>query len=629
MSRRVLVLASVAAGTVVALAVWLRPRGTTLPPHLTLEEVVADLSGEAATAADLSGGTVSRGPLQPGDPLRGDGARVSLLTPVPSRLGFRVDVPSGGALRFSIGVEGPGRRESGRSGILFSVRVDSREVWTRTVNPATSRHDRRWFDERVDLADAAGRPVDVVLATEAERKDLPLAGKPGWTHVRLVREVQHDRQSAGAGAPNVIVLLVDTLRADRLGCYGARPSASPTLDRLAAQGTVFEEMIAQASWTMPAVASVFTGLHPRSHGALGDIRHPRGDDRQAAAFLPDAVDTWAKEAARAGITTIGVSANPLVSRSTNLAQGFETFVDLPWDPEGRNWPAADEVNRAFIDWLTRNRAHRFLAYLHYMEPHDPYTPPSHLRPAPPPGIRPAVAAGWVRDLADAVNWGGAPLVPREEVEYLRALYTGEVRAWDESLARLVDSLGELGVRDSTVFVVTGDHGEEFEEHGHLTHGTHLYEESLRVPLVIAGPGIATARRPDVAQGIDLFPTLAGLLGIEAPRDLPGRNLLVSQDASTVISETARSITPDGSPMEMIAVRAGGWKLIVTPELGRAELYDLTHDAEEHDDRSGGGPEQERLASLLAHWETTAPVAARPEGYDPALRTKLRALGYVQ
>jgi arylsulfatase A-like enzyme len=618
--RRRAALAIGVMAAVAGVAVWLHPLRGGLAPRLTLEEVVADLSADAA---------VERERLQPGDPLRGDGPRASLIAPPPSHLAFRVDVPSDGGLRFSVGVEGSGRREPGRTGIRFSVRVDGREAWTRTVNPAATRHDRRWFDERVDLSRAAGRSVDIVLATEAERPDLPLAGRAGWTHVRVVHEVVRDRQLASAAAPSAIVLLVDTLRADHLGCYGARPSPSPTLDRLAADGLLFEETVAQASWTMPSVASLFTGLHPRSHGALGDVRHARNDDHRAAEFLTDAVVTWAEEAAHAGLTTIGVSANPLVSRSTNLAQGFETFVDLPWDPEGQNWTPADEVNRTFLDWLARNRRYRFLAYLHYMEPHDPYTPPAHLRPEAPAGVRPTVADGWVRDLANAVNWGAGPPAPPHEVDHLRGLYRGEIRAWDDALARLLDGLDALGVRGSTIVVVTADHGEEFQEHGHLTHGAHLYEESLRVPLVIAGPGVAAARRPDVAQGIDLFPTLAALLGIDVPSDLLGRNLLATDEAGPVVSQTARGIAPGGGAVDVIALRAGGWKLIVTPALARAELYDLAHDADERDDRSGVAPERERLTALLADWQATARVASRPDGHAPGLRAKLRALGYVE
>src|SRR5206468_2445068 len=219
--------------------------------------------------------------------------------------------------------------------------------------------------------------------------------------------------------------LVDTLRADQLGCYGAAPSPSPSLDRLARQGLVFESAIAQAPWTVPSVASIFTGLHPTSHGLTGD--------RVQASFLADTLPTLAAHAEQGGITTIGVSANFVVSRETNLARGFETFIALPENRDSREEARASDVNGVFLDWLHQNPGRRFLAYLHYMEPHEPYDPPAALRPVPPEGIAPAVARGHVKDLTLAINHGRhAPLGPAA-VGHLRALYQAEVRTWDAVL----------------------------------------------------------------------------------------------------------------------------------------------------------------------------------------------------
>src|SRR5581483_11769543 len=209
-----------------------------------------------------------------------------------------------------------------------------------------------------------------------------LAGTPGWSDLRVVRERRIARQTATPTAPNLLFVLVDTLRADRLGCYGAVPSPSPTLDRVAAGGILFEHVTAQASWTMPAVASIMTGLYPRDHGLEG----------WDAGALSNVLPTFAERAAAAGVTTVGVSANPLVSRRTNFARGFETFTDFPRDEKRNDWATAAEVSRPFLRWLERNHRHRFLAYLQFMEPHDPYTPPDGLRPPPPPDVRAQIAA---------------------------------------------------------------------------------------------------------------------------------------------------------------------------------------------------------------------------------------------
>jgi arylsulfatase A-like enzyme len=438
-----------------------------------------------------------------------------------------------------------------------------------------------------------------------------------------VRREWRDRQTASARAPSVLVLLVDTLRADRLGCYGARPSPSPNLDRLAARALVFEQAIAQSSWTVPSVATLFTGLHPRSHGAWHALQDG-SDDGGDTLFLPDGLPTLAKEAQRAGITTVGVSANPLVSRGTNFAQGFETFVEFGMEkrerPDGkaRDWTAAADVDAKFLTWLRRNRGRRFLAYLHYMEPHDPYTPPGE-RPPPPPGVSLAIAHGEIYEAAQRINFRGGTPLPEPVVAWLRRLYDAEIRGWDAELGRLLPALDALGVGDSTVVVVTADHGEEFQEHGKLRHGADLYDETLHVPLLIAGPGIAAGRVAEQVQGIDVFPTLAALLGVPAPPAAPGRNVLLDREPRPAYSEVG----------ELTAIRTRGWKLIVGPGNRPPELYDLAGDAGEHRNRFGAAPEGDALAGLLAAWRATAPPPPAAGDRDPRIVEKLRALGYVE
>src|SRR5262249_8541063 len=338
------------------------------------------------------------------------------------------------------------------------------------------------------------------------------------------------------------------------------------------------QAIAQASWTLPSVASIFTGLHPRSHGAIG--KDTDGNIDAAWGFLADDVVTWAEQARHAGLTTVGVSANPLVSRGTNPAQGFEPFIELPWDPKAKQWGSATDVNDAFVAWLARNRSRRFVGYLHYMEPHDPYTPPPAFRPVPPPGMPPDLAAGWVLDASRRLNWGGGTPLPDDQVAYLRALYDGEIRSWDAALPALLDALARLGVRDSTIVIVTADHGEEFQEHGLLLHRSHLFDELIRVPLVVAGPGIAARRRDDQVQGIDIFPTLSALLGFDTPAALTGRNVLGPIPVRSVISETD-GLTADRMRADLVSARTPVSKLIEAPALAQGQLYDLARDPGEH------------------------------------------------
>src|SRR5262249_21212318 len=196
---------------------------------------------------------------------------------------------------------GGGRRGPARGGGRSAAAAGGRALGPPARTPPPPRRDRRWFDERIDLGGYAGKTVELSLDTTAEQPGRRLAGIPGWGTVRVVRETTHARQPARADAPNVLLLLVDTLRADHVGCYGAAASPTPNLDALAGSGLVFTQAIAQASWTLPSVASIFTGLHPRSHGATGkDI----DEDVDAAwGFLADDVVTWAEQASHAGITT--------------------------------------------------------------------------------------------------------------------------------------------------------------------------------------------------------------------------------------------------------------------------------------------------------------------------------------
>jgi arylsulfatase A-like enzyme len=612
----------------VAIATALGVRGLALrrefdlPARLRVDEIVEDLpvlpepsdGGESALTGELRAGWI-----RPSHSFRADGGyRRALIAPPPSLRRYRRRLPAHAVLTLAVGVEGTGERDRTAAGVRFTVSVDGREVFSRTVNPAARRRDRRWFDERIDLGIATEREAEIAVRTERAGDGPVAAGTAGWSDLRIVRETWRERQPASAAAPNVLMILVDALRADRLGCYGARPTPSPALDRLAERAVVFENMVAQSSWTMPSVATIMTGLHPRDHGVEGwDV-----------GALSDALPTIAQQAAMAGITTFGASSNPLVSRRTNFSRGFETFVDV--EPTGKDgkWAPATDVTRPFLRWLERNHGHRFFAYLHFMEPHDPYTPPEALRPAPPDGVTPGIAKGQVSQFAQKIANGKMPPLSAPETAHLRALYDGEIRAWDAALADLLAAIAPLAPPESTVLIVTADHGEEFQEHGRLTHGFHLYDESIHVPLVVAHPALAPRREPEQAQGIDLFPTIAALLGVAAPDALPGRDLLRSPERRPAFSETHHGLGVGDAEMQVISVRTDGWKLIHTPATNRFELYDLVHDPSERDDRFATAAEGGELVRLLGAWEAAAPPRPQPVGPDPALREKLRALGYV-
>jgi len=263
-----------------------------------------------------------------------------------------------------------------------------------------------------------------------------------------------------------------------------------------------------------------------------------------------------------------------------------------------------------------------------MEPHDPYTPPAALRPPVPPGTPPDVAAGWVLDVSRRLGKPGVPPLPPEQLAYLRALYQGEIRSWDSQLPALLGGLDRLGVRDSTLVIVTADHGEEFLEHGLLLHRAHLYDELIHVPLVVAGPGITPGRRTDQVQGIDLFPTLASVLGFDVPSQLSGRSLLAPAPGRLAFSATDGQAN-DGTRRPLDAVRRPDWKLIHAPVADDFQLFDLAADPGERSPlalTTGDGP---ALRVALDDFARSAPAPPARTGYDPALGEKLRALGYAE
>lgn len=616
-----------------------------LPPAMRIEEPVTQLSAifdRAGVVSEDAAHPVHMARLQPGHRLRANaGPRTALVTPPPATVRLSTAVPPGAVLRFGIGVEGEQRTDSTAHGVQFTVRVDGRVVFSRVVNPAATRHDRRWFDVRVELRGETTRAVQIELQAEAAGSGSKIAGTPGWSHLRIVRETERARQAVSTTAPNVLLLLVDTLRADHLGCYGAVPSPTPTLDRLAADGVLFEQTVAQSAWTMPSVASIFTGMHARSHGVVGvasdgDHEYEVSAETPTAAdpsYLPDSLTTVAQAAQAAGITTFGVSSNPLVARATNLAKGFESFVEFGWEGGESVWPRAAEINSVFLEWLSLNHSHRFLGYLHYMDAHAPYQPPDEYRPDAPAHLRKAVTRGEVGKLAEKLADSTAGALSRPELDYLRALYNAQIRYWDDQLAVLLDGLRAAGVADKTIIIVTADHGEAFLEHGRLKHGVHLYDELVRVPLVIGGSIARRGRVSTQAQGIDLFPTIAALLGLTAPVELPGRDVLKGADRPAerawAISETRWGIAADGAATELVSIRTPGWKLIHQPETGHFELYDLEDDPAEQHDRFGEAKEGDNLVRRLADWRRSTPPPPAARGHDPEFRDKLRALGYIE
>ena len=500
----------------------------------------------------------------------------------------------------------------------------------------------------VELLGEGDRATDTrTVVCDGSGVDLDLGSRMGLTRVRLAARPEEGRGTAAAieldaprletvalapvrdsteatavtavdPRPNVVVYLVDALRADRLGPYGCERPLSPRLDAMAADGIVFTDVVAQSSWTKAAVASIFTGMWPRAHGVNGP------DDR-----LPDGMATLPELLHAAGYDTAAVVANAYVGRPFGFARGFDHFEFI--DHENGRSEVLHERAAAWLD-ARRGDPAPFFLYVHTIDPHAPYAPPPDLRRTFAPEVEdPSV--GRVETVRGLVL--GTVQATDDLGRDLRALYDAEVAANDRSLGLLLDELDRLGELDDTVVIFTSDHGEAFGEHDTWTHGLDLYHEVLAIPLVIRLPRALGAgqRVADTVQHIDLLPTVLGLTGTPPPgRELDGRCLV--DGAGHVRSPGARPVMSylDYWGRTGAAVVDGGWKLIrpLSVDFGtRDELYDRGADPHEHANLAPSRPVRSgwlgaRLGSALE-----IRTAGETTEVDEATRRQLEALGYMR
>lgn len=407
-----------------------------------------------------------------------------------------------------------------------------------------------------------------------------------------------------APAPRAVVLItIDTLRADRPGVYGGT-APTPRLDALARRGVWFTRARTVVPLTLPSHATILTGLHPLQHGV-----HNNGSFRLGPRAL-----TLAEILHARGWRTGAVVGSFILDAQFGLDQGFETYdgpaaLDgAPGTIEGPERDAA-AVTEAALRWLSRRDGTPFFLWAHYFDPHTPYSPPEPFRSAHP-----------------------------------RSPYDGEVAYVDQEIGRLLDALDAAPGGESALVAVVSDHGESLGEHGEATHGLFLYEAVLRVPFLLAGPGVAP-RGADASEAstLDLLPTLLARLGIPAPEKLPGRDLLASTAAGGGAPGPARAAAsaPAGTRLPCLNFGWSGSEAIAARDLklirgAGAEIYDLAADPHELDDLSAGRPaDRERLEALLEGALASLRSATTDGGIPGSVtapeaetRTRLESLGYL-
>jgi arylsulfatase A-like enzyme len=440
-------------------------------------------------------------------------------------------------------------------------------------------------------------------------------------------------------APNILVVVVDTLRADRLGVYGNSRGLTPFLDELARQGTVFRNAYAPTSWTCPSVASLLTSRYPSQHHVIS-----------FASRLSEEEVTMAEALQPLGYVGGGFSANFRLMQSLGYAQGFQQWqTDYQHEGEMR----ADELHRRAFGWLDgawqASSGKPGLLYLQYMEPHVPYDPPEPYRSrfarADNNGHDAAALAAMNLKLA-AMDWLG---LNRDDVALLESLYDGEVAAVDAALRQLFAELDTRGFLNDAIVVITADHGEEFREHGGLTHGRTLYNETVRVPLLVLAAGYAAGSSDENVSLLDIAPTVLELAGAAPEARFEGRSLVPQLTPATwrarlrgwwrgtpaAVPDVQFQLESTASGLDLREHSAGilrdSLKLLITTG-GQGEAYDLQSDPLEKD--ANPSRLEAPIASLTKELEADraalavrAGAAAEKAPLDESTKEKLRALGY--
>jgi arylsulfatase A-like enzyme len=478
----------------------------------------------------------------------------------------------------------------------------------------------------------------------------------GWPRARLALALAAAAlalpacERSAARPPDVVLIVIDTLRADRVSCYGYGRATTPNLDALAARGIRYANAFSTSSWTVPAHASFFTGLYPIEHGATQEHRE-----------LSPGPATLAELLSARGYATLGVSANTLVSERTGLSRGFERFIvsrtKQRMRAAGARHPNLVAVEEVFAD-LPADRP--FFLFVNFIEPHAPYRPPEPQRSRfLPPGADPERIAA-AADISLPRFYLDRESVAPQELALASDLYDGEVAFADALLGELLDWLERAGRLERALVIATSDHGENLGERGQIRHVFTLSAATVRIPLVVvpAGAGRAGERVATPVGPLDVFSTILAAAGVEPPPSArAGRDLLgAALEPAPLFSEyyyplQALAVFGDDPLREhaelrrfarrLRSVQEDGMRLVAGSD-GSRELYDVARDPAEEEDLSRDPAFDEREGRLAERLERFAAragpprplpqqgVAREPFGaLDAESAAELRELGYVR
>ena len=531
----------------------------------------------------------------------GDEPRDALL----ASQAWTLDFPRQAILTFGVGSRFEGTGDAPGWG-RFVVAIDGREVAKETVNPRTT-HD--WKDVTVELE---APPLRGVLSISIHFTDKDGRGLPQPADLRLAVSdpVLHDRAAYGLKR-GVIFISLDTLRRDHVGAYGYAKPTTPNLDALARRGVLAADAVSVSSWTLPSHLSMLTSTLPGTHGGT-DMK--QGFNRS--------VPSVAEILRSAGVATHAVTSHLYVSKTYGLEAGFDSM-------NFRQDRLAENVANHAMDLVDRFGDRPFFMFLHFYDPHWHYAPPPDVLKI----FESSYAGTLTGNLKDFQNLRPEQVKPKD-LEHLLALYDGEIRYTDNEIGRLLAHLKERGADRNTLMVVTSDHGEEFLDHGSWEHQKTLYEEVIRIPLIVSGPGVAARREGQPVSLLDIAPTILDYLSVKPAPSMRGVSLLRPVgEFREMYGETDH--TPDGTRLSFVRGGSKSWKAILRSDPAKqkeasSEWYDLAADPAERTNRP---PAEALRVSIEARardlgLKSRSGVTKKAVELSDEQKEKLRALGYV-
>jgi arylsulfatase A-like enzyme len=538
----------------------------------------------------------------------GTESRPALLSPA----AYQLALPAHGLLTFGMGVRFAGEGEA-PGWFKVVVKADGAALFERSLNPREMVKPgglHGWRGMTVPLEGLGARArleIDLRLVSR-EGAEVPV---PAGLTLAVSDPVVHDLADYGRHK-GIVLISIDTLRRDHVSAYGYPKATTPRLDALAKAGILCDDAVSTSSWTLPAHLSMLTSSDPGVHGGtnmnLGYNHRP---------------PTLASILKTAGYATQAVTSHLYVSAKYGVDTGFDHL-------EYNQYHIAPQVAGRGVDLLDRFGDRPFFVFLHFYDPHTHYEPHDKTLDLFETRYTGGLSGRW----GDFKERDPATL-PAADMAHLLALYDNEIRFTDDAVGRVLDRLAELGLDKSTLVVVTSDHGEEFGEHGSWEHQKTLYEEVVRIPLVLRGPGVAARRETAPVSLLDVAPTIVAWAGVDAKWQPQGQSLLrpvgprdpMYGETDRTIDETRKLFYRDG---------ASGGKTILSLRadasgLAREEWYDLAADAREtRDARPREEAAEARRQRMLARWRAgRAGGPASTVTFSPEEREQLRALGYIK